>query len=388
LIKIKELINTYKIPQCQRTILEDRVQHLDNHIIFKFNPITPLYFVLFNNNRYIIDGLHRMEVYKKYNYLLEEKIPIVEIHASTLTELNNYFTLINDNMQLHEIYKNNDIEIEDIKLSENNQLIKKNIIIETYNHFIQNYPNSFKYNGRRRPFLDNNKFMDQLSYIYDNVSNLEISPIKSSDTFIELLNKLNDKYKLQNIDWYPSKGKKQNKDLKYQEEMDFIVGYFPRNKFIRNLALDQKGNTLVLFQYVEKHGKLLYDMIWAKCQDRKTFFVYGGTETEQRENIRKITEDENDAIIVASYGTFSTGINIKNLHNIIFASPSKSRIRNLQSIGRGLRRGDKKVVCNLYDIGDDMTWKARKNFTLLHMIERLKIYADEQFDYTLVQVNI
>jgi len=182
--------------------------------------------------------------------------------------------------------------------------------------------------------------------------------------------------------------KKQNKDLKYQEEMDFIVGYFPRNKFIRNLALDQKGNTLVLFQYVEKHGKLLYDMIWAKCQDRKTFFVYGGTETEQRENIRKITEDENDAIIVASYGTFSTGINIKNLHNIIFASPSKSRIRNLQSIGRGLRRGDKKVVCNLYDIGDDMTWKARKNFTLLHMIERLKIYADEQFDYTLVQVNI
>ena len=187
---------------------------------------------------------------------------------------------------------------------------------------------------------------------------------------------------------YTDEIKKQNKELKYQEEMDFLVQYNPRNKFIRNLALAQTGNTLVLFQFVEKHGKQLYDMIWAKGGDRKIFFVFGGTDTEQRENIRKITEDETDAIIVASYGTFSTGINIKNLHNIIFASPSKSRIRNLQSIGRGLRRGDKKVECKLYDIGDDMTWKTRKNFTLQHMIERLKIYADEQFDYKLAKVSI
>lgn len=182
--------------------------------------------------------------------------------------------------------------------------------------------------------------------------------------------------------------RKAAKGLKYQEEMDFIVGYEPRNKFIRNLALKQEGNTLVLFQFVEKHGKILYDMIHNKESTRKVFFVHGGTDTEQREQIRKITEGENDAIIVASYGTFSTGINIKNLHNIIFASPSKSRIRNLQSIGRGLRRGDQKVECKLYDIGDDMAWKERKNFTLLHMIERIKIYNDEQFDYKLVKVGI
>lgn len=187
---------------------------------------------------------------------------------------------------------------------------------------------------------------------------------------------------------YSDEIKKSNKDNKYQEEMDFIVQYEPRNKFIRNLALDQEGNTLVLFQYVEKHGKILFDMIHDKNSSRKVFFVYGGTDTEQREQIRKITETETDAIIVASYGTFSTGININNLHNIIFASPSKSRIRNLQSIGRGLRRGDKKVECKLYDIGDDMVWKARKNYTLLHMIERLKIYNDEHFEYTLAKVNI
>ena len=174
----------------------------------------------------------------------------------------------------------------------------------------------------------------------------------------------------------------------YQEEMDFLVQYNPRNKFIRNLALDQKGNTLVLFQYVEKHGKQLYDMISAKCQDRQVFFVYGGTDTEQRELVRQLTEKENSAIIVASVGTFSTGINIKNLHNIIFASPSKSRIRNLQSIGRGLRTSETKQACNLYDIGDDLSWKNKKNYTLLHMIERIKIYNDEHFDYKLIKVPI
>jgi superfamily II DNA or RNA helicase len=187
---------------------------------------------------------------------------------------------------------------------------------------------------------------------------------------------------------YPDTIKKANKDLKYPEEMDFLVQYEPRNKFIRNLTLKQEGNTLVLFQFVEKHGKILHDMINDKDSDRKVFFVYGGTDTDQRENIRRITEGENDAIIVASYGTFSTGINIKNLHNIIFASPTKSRIRNLQSIGRGLRRNDTKVSCNLYDIGDDMSWKAKKNYTLHHMVERIKIYNEEDFSYKLIKVDL
>ncbi len=187
---------------------------------------------------------------------------------------------------------------------------------------------------------------------------------------------------------YPDDVKKACKDNKYPDEMDFLCGYEPRNKFIRNLALKQTGNSLVLFQYVEKHGQILFDMIKAKAGDRKVFFVFGGTETADREDIRRITELENDAIIVASYGTFSTGINIRNLHNIIFASPTKSKIRNLQSVGRGLRKGDAKTFCNLYDIGDDLTWKARKNYTLLHMIERIKTYNDEHFDYKLVKVSL
>jgi len=188
---------------------------------------------------------------------------------------------------------------------------------------------------------------------------------------------------------YDEKIKKENKTFTYQEEIDWIVRNPERNKIIRDLTIAQEGNTLVLFQFVEKHGSVLHEMIKnAVDKDRKVFFVFGGTDTETREDIRAITEKENDAIIIASYGTFSTGINIRNLHNIVFASPSKSRIRNLQSIGRGLRKGDKKVVCNLFDIGDDLSLKSHKNYTLNHLIERVKIYNEEGFDYKLVKIDV
>ena len=215
-------------------------------------------------------------------------------------------------------------------------------------------------------------------------------PVYRTTTTKELINsnKLADLKIFAIVLQYSDQVKKDCKALKYREELDFLVQMNERNKFIRNLALDQKGNTLVLFQLVEKQGKLLYDMIQNKVDERKIFFVYGGTDTQQREDIRKITEKETDAIIVGSYGCMSTGINIRNLHNIIFASPSKSRIRNLQSIGRGLRIGENKQQCKLYDIGDDLTWKTRKNYTLYHMMERIKIYADEEFDYSFIRVPI
>ena len=176
---------------------------------------------------------------------------------------------------------------------------------------------------------------------------------------------------------------------KYQDEIDYLISYIARQNFIRNLALKLKGNTLVLFQLVEKHGKNLQEIIKEKAEDdRKIFYIYGGVETEEREKARAIVEKENNAIIIASYGTFSTGINIKNLHNIIFASPSKSRIRNLQSIGRGLRLGDNKVNATLYDIADDLTYKSKENFTLKHFQERINIYTEEEFDYEIHNIDL
>ena len=180
------------------------------------------------------------------------------------------------------------------------------------------------------------------------------------------------------------------KDKTYQEEIQYLISNEVRNKFIKNLAVSLGKNTLILYQMVDKHGRILYDMIkdTEKIGNRKVFFVYGGTDTNDREEIRRIMEIENDAIVVASYGTFSTGINIRNLHNIIFAMPTKSTIRTLQSIGRGLRQSEGKEQATLYDIADDLRYKKHMNYTLKHFVERTKIYNDEQFPFKIYKIGL
>jgi superfamily II DNA or RNA helicase len=209
-------------------------------------------------------------------------------------------------------------------------------------------------------------------------------------------------YKIINTDELMKKGHLAKLDIKilllkhppnrfdiFEDEVQYLINHTKRNNFIKNLTLDLKGNTLVLFSRVETHGQPLYDLInTSKVDDRHVFFIHGGVETDERERVREITEKENNAIIVASYGTFSTGINIRNLHNVVFASPSKSRIRNLQSIGRVLRKGENKVKATLYDIADDISYKSRKNYTLNHLIERIKIYNEENFNYDIVNIPL
>lgn len=184
---------------------------------------------------------------------------------------------------------------------------------------------------------------------------------------------------------YPEADRKHVTSLQYKDEIDWIVRDERRNKFITNLVLSLKGNTLVLFQYVEKHGKVLYSLLAGR---QNVYFVSGQVDADVREEIRKIVETQTDAIIVASFGTFSTGVNIKNLHNVVFSSPSKSRTRTLQSIGRGLRKSDMKEEATLYDIADDLSWKSKKNHTLNHFVERVKMYGDEKFDYKLYNVSV
>lgn len=209
-------------------------------------------------------------------------------------------------------------------------------------------------------------------------------------------------YKIINTDELMQKGYLAKLDIKilllkhppnrfevFEDEVQYIINHEKRNNFIKNLTLDLKGNSLVLFSRVEGHGQPLYDLINnSKVDDRHVFFIHGGVETEERERVREITETQSNAIIVASYGTFSTGINIRNLHNVVFASPSKSRIRNLQSIGRVLRKGENKVKATLYDIADDISYKSRKNYTLNHLIERIKIYNEENFNYDIVNIPL
>ena len=187
---------------------------------------------------------------------------------------------------------------------------------------------------------------------------------------------------------YPEATCKLSNKWDYNQELDYIVRNNVRNEFIKNLTFSLKGNTLVLFQFVDKQGKPLYELIRQNAKNRHVFFVFGGTEVEMRESVRSITEKEKDAIIVASYGTFSTGINVRNLHNVIFASPSKSRVRNLQSIGRVLRLGENKQTATLFDIVDDFRNSKHVNFVLKHFNERCKIYDEEKFNYTFYNIEL
>ena len=187
---------------------------------------------------------------------------------------------------------------------------------------------------------------------------------------------------------HPEEVCKAAKTFTYQQEMEYLVLNDTRNLFVSNLALSLKGNTLILYQYVEKHGVLLHDIIQKKIGKRKLFFIHGAVNVDYREKVREVVEKENDAIIVASYGTYSTGINIRNLHNVIFASPSKSRIRNLQSIGRSLRKSDTKSEAVLFDIADDLRHKKKENYTLKHFISRTEIYMDEKFKFKIYKIDI
>ena len=187
---------------------------------------------------------------------------------------------------------------------------------------------------------------------------------------------------------YPDEDRQIVKDFEYAAELEYIVTKAERNTFVCDLVGHLSGNTLVLFQFVEKHGKILYDIIHDKYKDRKVFFVYGGVATDIREEIREIVENEKDAVIVANYGTFSTGINIRNINNIVFASPSKSKIRVLQSLGRGLRQQGGDKTLRLYDISDDLSLDSKLNFTLRHFKERLNIYDDQKFDYEIKRINL
>jgi len=174
------------------------------------------------------------------------------------------------------------------------------------------------------------------------------------------------------------------KKMTYQEEMDYLVSNDSRNEFICNLVYSLKGNTLVLFQYVEKHGAVLHGKMFKRLGD-KLHYVYGGTDVTDREEVRTLVEKANDNVILASYGTFSTGVNIKKIDNVVFASPSKSRIRNLQSIGRGLRKADGKDTMKLFDISDDLQCN---NHTLNHLKERINIYNEENFTYEIRQFDL
>lgn len=189
---------------------------------------------------------------------------------------------------------------------------------------------------------------------------------------------------------HPLELRQQLKGMKYIEEINYIVGCDARNMFISNLAKACEGNTLILFNFVERHGAVLHSLIEKKLKNsgRSVYFVHGGTDVESREQIRLTVEKESSSVIIATSSLFSTGINMPSIANIIFAVPTKSTIRIRQSIGRGLRLKEGKTHCNLFDIVDDLSFKSYTNTTMQHFQERVKIYDAEQFQWEMIKVNL
>lgn len=176
---------------------------------------------------------------------------------------------------------------------------------------------------------------------------------------------------------------KRAKTMNYQEEIQFLVSHEKRNNFIGDLALSCKGNTIILVQYVKNHAVKLYEQIKKKAEGtgRNVYYYTGEVDVEEREEIRKIVDNETGSIIVANYQVMSHGINIKRIFNIIFAHPSKGNIRVIQSIGRSLRLAHDKDNATLYDISDDLRYGQKENASYRHLLDRLRIYDGEQHTY-------
>lgn len=192
---------------------------------------------------------------------------------------------------------------------------------------------------------------------------------------------------------HPEQTRKRLSEKKYRDyktEVDYLISNEERNDFIINLAFSLKGNVLIFYNYVDKHGKILYDKALERNHDDEKLiqFVYGEVTTEERELIRQNMELNNNVINIASYGTYRRGINITNIDYLIFAFSFGSKTLNLQSIGRGLRRGENNTHVTLFDLGDDISYKGRTNHTLRHLAKRLKIYMKEGFTYKVYKVKI
>lgn len=185
---------------------------------------------------------------------------------------------------------------------------------------------------------------------------------------------------------YDKATRKKYRKEEYRDELELIRSRKDRLKYILQLTITRKQNTLVLFNDVKgEYGKTIYKL--CKKYNKHTFYIDGSVDTEVREKIRKFAENHNDVIIIASFRTFATGINIKNLHNIIFAETMNSVIKVLQAIGRVLRLHELKNYATLYDITDHISIRG-KNYVLQHFFNRISYYEKEGYDYDIKTIKL
>lgn len=175
-------------------------------------------------------------------------------------------------------------------------------------------------------------------------------------------------------------------NAKYMAEINFINALNCRFNFIQNTVRALKGNTIVLFDRVEDQGIPLYEDMKAKHEH--TYIIHGNIGDKEREEIKALFDQYDDIVLYATFSIMSTGVSIKNLHNMIFGSSSKAKIRVLQSIGRLMRLHNSKSIATLYDIVDKIDYNGYQNATFRHVEERIKFYANEKFKVNFMNLKL
>lgn len=188
---------------------------------------------------------------------------------------------------------------------------------------------------------------------------------------------------------HPEAIRKAFKGMTYTEEVAHIISNPKRNMFIAQLAKACTGNTLILYNYVARHGDLIHEKLKQIIPEgRNVYYIHGEVDVEIREQIRKIVEKENDAIILATSSLMSTGTNMPSIENLIQTMPGKSDTRLRQGAGRTLRLKSGKYIAKVFDIADDYRWKTWKNTAMKHLDERIKIYSQQEFPMKVINCDI
>lgn len=193
---------------------------------------------------------------------------------------------------------------------------------------------------------------------------------------------------------YPLSFIEENKERTYPEEVKMVEEYSNRNKVL-NFIIDHTSpmnNMLILVNH-RNHLKDVEDYLHKNYPEKKVSIITGDVKAKVREEIRVGIEDEDGTILLATYQTMSTGVNIPKLHAIMLFSNSKSRIKVLQSIGRGLRKHNSKNKVIIYDIVDDLSYKKRtgriaKNYCMQHFDERSSYYIEQEFPVITTKLDI
>ena len=172
-------------------------------------------------------------------------------------------------------------------------------------------------------------------------------------------------------------------------ERKLVIESEKRLNYICDLVNKTKKNTLILFHNVKaNYGKRMQERLYELSKEKDIFYIDGETDVEKREYFKQSLEEGHNKVLIASFGTFSTGISVKNIHNIVFSESFKSDKIIRQSIGRGMRLHESKTKTNIIDICDDFSFNGDKNFLIKHMEKRLEIYDGQGFPYKLYSVDL